>query len=109
MQRWRRRCGDKRTDLGGNARIRGPLSSVTINVVNVSVEEVEKDPHAYLHRVLEGETVVVFEKDRPVAEMRPLAERAGKRPIGLAKGEFVVPDDFNDPLPEDVLELFEGD
>jgi antitoxin (DNA-binding transcriptional repressor) of toxin-antitoxin stability system len=65
--------------------------------MNVSVEEVEKDPHAYLHRVLEGETVVVFEKDRAVAEMRPLVKRAGKRPIGLAKGEFVVPDDFDDP------------
>lgn len=36
--------------------------------------------------------------------MRPLSERKGQRPIGLAKGDFVVPDDFNDPLPEDVLE-----
>ena len=74
------------------------------------MEEIEKDPHAYLHRVLEGgETVVVFEKDQPVAEMRPLSKRAGKRPIGLAKGDFVVPDDFDDPLPEDVLRLFEGE
>lgn len=77
--------------------------------MNVSVEDIEKDPRAYLHRVLEGETVVVFERDRPVAEMRPLAKRAGKRPMGLAKGDFVVPDDFNDPLPEDVLQLFEGE
>jgi hypothetical protein len=30
------------------------------------------------------------------------------RPIGLAKGEFIVPDDFNAPLPEDVLQTFEG-
>jgi hypothetical protein len=30
------------------------------------------------------------------------------RPIGLAAGDFVVPDDFDDPLPEDILELFEG-
>ncbi len=28
-------------------------------------------------------------------------------PIGLAKGEFVVPDDFNDPLPDEILDLFE--
>ncbi len=77
--------------------------------MNVSVEDIEKDPHAYLHRVLEGETVVVFEKDQPVAEMRPLPKRAGKRPMGLAKGDFVVPDDFDDPLPEDVLQLFEGE
>ncbi len=29
-----------------------------------------------------------------------------KRPIGLAKGEFTVPDDFNDPLPDEILDLF---
>jgi antitoxin (DNA-binding transcriptional repressor) of toxin-antitoxin stability system len=81
----------------------------TMGTMNALVEEIEKDPRAYLDRVLEGETVVVFEKDQPVAEMRPLAKRAGKRPIGLAKGDFVVPDDFNDPLPDDVLQLFEGE
>jgi antitoxin (DNA-binding transcriptional repressor) of toxin-antitoxin stability system len=77
--------------------------------MNVSVEDIEKDPHSYLHRVLEGETVVVFKKDQPVAEMRPLIKRSGKRPIGLAKGDFVVPADFDDPLPEDVLQLFEAE
>ena len=30
------------------------------------------------------------------------------RPLGLAKGLFTVPDDFNEPLPEDVLRTFEG-
>ena len=30
------------------------------------------------------------------------------RPIGLAKGQFTVPDDFNAPLPEDVFQGFEG-
>lgn len=30
------------------------------------------------------------------------------RPVGLAKGQFTVPDDFNAPLPEDVLQTFEG-
>ncbi|HEY3902018.1 MAG TPA: hypothetical protein VGM54_25620 [Chthoniobacter sp.] len=32
----------------------------------------------------------------------------GSRPIGLAKGEFTVPDDFNEPLPDEVLRAFEG-
>ncbi len=32
----------------------------------------------------------------------------GRRPFGLAKGLFTVPDDFNDPLPDDVLNAFEG-
>ena len=39
--------------------------------------------------------------------MQP-APVAQLRPIGLAKGEFVVPDKFNAPLPEEVLGSFEG-
>ena len=30
------------------------------------------------------------------------------RPVGLAKGQFTVPDDFNAPLPENVLQTFGG-
>ena len=30
------------------------------------------------------------------------------RPFGLARGEFIVPQDFNAPLPEEVLRGFEG-
>ena len=30
------------------------------------------------------------------------------RPVGLAAGEFTVPDNFDDPLPEDVIRGFEG-
>ena len=33
---------------------------------------------------------------------------APQRPFGLCAGEFIVPDDFNDPLPEQVLKEFEG-
>lgn len=31
-----------------------------------------------------------------------------RRPSGLCAGEFVVPDDFVDPLPESILNTFEG-
>lgn len=29
------------------------------------------------------------------------------RPMGLGKGEFHVPDNFNEPLPDEILALFE--
>ena len=35
-------------------------------------------------------------------------EEESLRPVGLCAGEFTVPDDFNDPLPEDILRAFEG-
>ena len=30
------------------------------------------------------------------------------RPVGLCAGEFIVPADFDDPLPPDILDAFEG-
>jgi antitoxin (DNA-binding transcriptional repressor) of toxin-antitoxin stability system len=76
--------------------------------VKATVDEVEKHPREYLDRVLDGETVVVVRENRAVAEIRPLNAATGPRPIGLAAGDFVVPDDFDSPLPEDILNAFEG-
>ena len=38
-----------------------------------------------------------------------IARKAGERPLGLAKGMVQVPDDFNDPLPEEELVAWYGD
>ena len=51
------------------------------------MEEVLKDFEAILDRVHKGKLV---------AEMKSVPTR----PRGLAKGDFVVPEDFDDPLPE---------
>jgi antitoxin (DNA-binding transcriptional repressor) of toxin-antitoxin stability system len=76
--------------------------------VNVSLEDMKRDPESVLHRVLGGETLVITERDRPVAEIRPIETGRRPRPFGLAAGAFVVPDDFDTPLPEEVLRDFEG-
>jgi antitoxin (DNA-binding transcriptional repressor) of toxin-antitoxin stability system len=76
--------------------------------MNVSLEEMERHPAEYLDRVMDGETVVVYREEQPIAEIRPLPESRALRPIGLAAGEFVVPDDFDDPLPDEILDQFEG-
>jgi antitoxin (DNA-binding transcriptional repressor) of toxin-antitoxin stability system len=75
--------------------------------MNVSVEEVKRDPEGVIHRVLEGEILVLTDHDRPVAEIRPIEQVRRPRPFGLAAGTFVVPDDFDDPLPEEILRDFE--
>lgn len=36
------------------------------------------------------------------------ADKEQLRPAGLAIGEFTVPDDFDDPLPEEIIRGFEG-
>jgi hypothetical protein len=40
-----------------------------------------------------------------IPDLPPLAQ---PRPTGPAKGQFTVSDDFNAPLPEDVLQAFDG-
>src|SRR5438874_3684933 len=84
-----------------------PAALVRLIPMNVTVEEIKQDPEAIIHRVTEGETLVVTEHDRPIAEIRPIEMVRKPRPFGLAKGEFVVPDDFDAPLPDDVLKAFE--
>jgi antitoxin (DNA-binding transcriptional repressor) of toxin-antitoxin stability system len=76
--------------------------------MKATLEEVENEAAAYFQRVIGGETIVVYQGDRPVAEIRPTSETQTLRPIGLAAGEFVVPDDFDDPLPDELLDAFEG-
>jgi hypothetical protein len=35
-----------------------------------------------------------------------LSQSHQSRLVGLARGEFTISDDFNEPLPEEVLDLF---
>ncbi len=78
-------------------------------MLEVNIHELKKRLSEYLERVRNGEIVVVCKRNRPIAEIRRLPEKdTSPRPIGLAKGELVVPPDFLDPLPEDVLEGFYG-
>ena len=62
-----------------------------------------------IDRVEAGEHIVVIRGGRPVAELRPVAPpHAAARPFGLAAGTFTVPDDFDSPLPPDLVREFEG-
>jgi 2-succinyl-6-hydroxy-2,4-cyclohexadiene-1-carboxylate synthase len=44
----------------------------------------------------------------PLENPSALAEELGKRQLGPDRGRFVVPEDFDDPLPDDLLDAFEG-
>lgn len=63
---------------------------------------------AYLDRAQCGETTIVCRRNLPIAELRPVSERTTvQRPIGIDRG-MAIPDSFFDPLPDDLIEVFEG-
>ncbi len=54
-----------------------------------------------------GQDVIIARAGRPVARLTRLSQPL-KRRLGLLDGRFRIPDDFNRPLPADVLRAFEG-
>lgn len=61
-----------------------------------------------IERAQAGEEIIIARGAEPVVRLVPVTpERIERRP-GALKGQFVVPDDFDDPLPEDELRLWEG-
>jgi prevent-host-death family protein len=73
--------------------------------MEVNVHEAKTHLSKLLARVASGEEVIIAKAGRPVAKLVPVATRAKSRLFGCAKGEFSVPDDFNDPDPE-IEDLF---
>jgi len=60
-----------------------------------------------LERVAAGEEIVIAKSGKPVARLAPLEQRPPRKLGGLA-GRAVIPDNFDDPLPDEVLDAFEG-
>jgi prevent-host-death family protein len=58
--------------------------------------------------VAAGGEVIIAKAGRPVARLVPLAESPRPKRFGLLKGRIRVPADFNAPLPDDVLALFDA-
>ena len=78
-------------------------------MMHVSVEDIQQNLPIYLQRVEAGETLMIVRAGKPVVEMKPVTTGAESlRPFGLCAGEFTVPEDFDAPLPEDILQAFEG-
>lgn len=77
----------------------------------ITVNEIEHDAAKVFRRVEAGELFVVTMGGRVVAELRPIPMKPSefqKRPHGLAAGQFTVPDDFDAPLPDNIIESFEA-
>jgi prevent-host-death family protein len=72
----------------------------------VNVHEAKTHLSRLLARVARGEEVIIAKAGRPVARLLPFAPQ-GKRPLGLDAGRVWIADDFDAPLPDDILDDFE--
>lgn len=61
-----------------------------------------------VERAASGEEIVITKSGRPRAMLVPLDAVVPPRLPGLGKGGWTVADDFDAPLPEDLLATFDG-
>jgi prevent-host-death family protein len=74
--------------------------------MEVNIHEAKTQLSRLLERVAMGEEVIIAKAGTPVARLVPIEPRPKKRTLGSAKGEFTVPEDFNNPLPKEIEDLF---
>ena len=80
---------------------RGAANTVNIHDAKTRLSQL-------IERVEAGEEIVIARAGRPVARLTPLKAHLGPRRLGRLDGRFRIPDDFNSPLPDDLLEAFLG-
>lgn len=76
--------------------------------IEVSVHEAKTHLSRLLEQALAGEEVIIRRSGRLLVRLTPVATAPSRRKLGTAKGDFVVPDDFDAPLPDEVLQGFES-
>jgi prevent-host-death family protein len=79
-------------------------------VQTVNVHDAKTHFSRLLDQVAAGEEIIIAKAGKPVAKLVPLTSRPDrpKRRLGALAGVAVVPPDFDAPLPEDVIDAFEG-
>jgi prevent-host-death family protein len=75
-------------------------------MVTVNIHQAKTQFSKLINSVCCGEEIVIAKAGKPVARLLPYEMPGKKRVPDLDKGLFVVPEDFDAPLPEDVLREF---
>ena len=75
-------------------------------MTHVGVHEAKTHLSQLLKRVAAGEEIIIARSGKPVARLVPVAGNR-RRQLGRDQGLFQIPEDFDAPLAEEVLEDFE--
>jgi len=77
--------------------------------MEVNIHEAKTHLSRLLQKVAEGEEVTIARAGVPVAKLVPVEVKKNVRPLGFARGEIWVADDFDAPLPDYLLAAFHGE
>lgn len=73
---------------------------------SINLYEAKTHLSELVERAAAGEEIIIAKAGKPRARLVPLPEEPPRRQPGLLKGEIWIADDFDDPLPPDLLDAF---
>jgi len=77
--------------------------------MQVNIYEAKTRLSELVEQARQGETIVIAKAGTPMAKLVPMHEGPRRKiKFGSMKGEFVEAPDFDAPLPDELLDLFEG-
>ncbi|MCC8166336.1 MAG: type II toxin-antitoxin system prevent-host-death family antitoxin [Planctomycetes bacterium] len=74
----------------------------------VPIHEAKSTLSQLVKRAAGGEIILIGENGKPEAVLTSVIKLKPRKRIGLLAGKLSVPDDFDAPLPDDVLQGFMG-
>ena len=77
-------------------------------MVTYNIHQAKSQLSKLIECVQEGETVTIAKAGKPVAVLGPLHAGRTPRLRGFLKGQIQLGPEFDEPLPADVLDSFEG-
>lgn len=74
----------------------------------VNIHQAKTELSKLVERAEAGEEIVIARAGKPVAKLVPFTRARARRQLGWLDGKFKIPEDFDAPLPESIMRLFEG-
>jgi prevent-host-death family protein len=69
--------------------------------MQVNIHEAKTHLSKLIERMLAGEEVIIAKAGKPLARLMPAEQPAKHLIIGDMDGQFTIPADFDDPMPEE--------
>jgi len=74
----------------------------------INIHEAKTHLSKLVEEANEGKEVIIAKAGKPMARLIPVHSGRKDRKLGPLTGRFSIPADFDAPLPEELIALFEG-
>lgn len=76
-------------------------------MITVPLGEAKNTLSKLVDEAAAGKIITIAKHGRAMAQLVPIGKSKGRR-IGAMQGKLVIPDDFDAPLSDDLIEAFQG-